>query len=152
MGLLRQLFAGKAGHPPVAIRPLQGPMVDVEVVGESGYQDYLKRLARRRSPLTMVLKPDPDNPYDSNAVVVLIEDQTVGYLSRLAAKDWQPMLLAAEAEGFYCTGPAEVLGGTQNKPNVGVFGSVPWPGKGAPPDRWQTGRPAGAAGRPWPKQ
>lgn len=126
-------------------------MVDVEVVGESGYQDYLKRLVRRRSPLVMILKSDPDNPYDSKAVVVLIEAQTVGYLSRAAAKDWQPMLLAAEAEGFYCAGPAEVFGGTREKPNLGVFGSVPWPGKDAPPDRWSTGRPAGPAGRHWPK-
>lgn len=61
------------------------------------------------------------------------------------------MILAAEAEGFYVAGPAEICGGTKDKPSIGVFGSVPWPGRGAAPDRWATGRPAGPAGRPWPK-
>jgi hypothetical protein len=132
------------------MRRLEGDLVDIEIVGESGYQDYLRTLRRRRE-LEIVLRPDPTNAHDRNAVVVLIDDQPVGYLPRAAAKEWQPLLAAAEAEGFYVAGPAEILGGTKDKPNMGVFGSVPWPGRDAPPDRWATGRPAGPAGRPWPR-
>ncbi len=149
MGVLRSLFSGATREQRP--RCAQGLMVDVEIVGESGYQDHLRQLSRRRGDLEMVLRPDPTNPYDSNAVVVLIEGQIVGYLPRTTAPAWQAMILAAEAEGFIVAGPAEILGGTKDKPSFGVFGSAPWAGPGVPPDRWSTGRPSGPAGRPWPK-
>ncbi len=150
MGKLRELFTGARTAPPKQSTKAKGQMVDVEVVGEAGYQEHLRRLSRRRD-LEMVLRPDPTNPYDPNAVVVLIEGETVGYLPRTTAPAWQAMILAAEAEGFIIAGPAEILGGTKDKPHFGVFGSAPWAGPDAPPDRWKTGRPAGPAGRPWPK-
>jgi hypothetical protein len=37
--------------------------------------------------------PEPDNPYDSNAVTVLIDGMHVGYLSREDASAYQPGLL-----------------------------------------------------------
>jgi hypothetical protein len=150
MGMLCALFTGKT-HQVAAPRRLEGELVDVEIVGESGYQEYLRELRRRRGELEIVLRPEPTNPYDLNAVVVLIEGRPVGYLPKAAAKEWQPMILAAEAEGFLVAGPAEILGGTKDKPSLGIFGSAPWPGRDAPPDRWATGRPSGPAGRPWPK-
>lgn len=57
------------------------------------------------------MRPEPANPYDNNAVVVLAEGQPVVYLARQAAADWQPMILAAEAEGFIVAGNAEIFGG-----------------------------------------
>jgi hypothetical protein len=102
MGMLRALFAGKSQVMPP--RRLEGELVDVEIVGESGYQDYLRQLRRRRGDLEIVLRPEPTNPYDPNAVVVLIDNQPVGYLPRASAREWQPMLLAAEAEGFIVAG------------------------------------------------
>jgi hypothetical protein len=53
------------------------------------------------------------------------------------AASWQPRVLAAAAEGFVVAGTAAIFGGTQDKPNLGVFGAAPWPGPGpAPADRW----------------
>lgn len=79
MGKLLAFFAGKSQHaaPP---RRLEGELVDVDIVRESGYQEYLQQLRRRRRELEIVLRPEPMNPYDSNAVVVLIDSQPVGYL------------------------------------------------------------------------
>ncbi len=151
MGMLRQLLTGSKPAQPRPLIEAQGEMVDVDVVGEAAYQDALRSLKRRRN-LKMVLRPDPTNPYDVNAVKVLIEGQTVGYLPKREAPAWQAMVLAAEAEGFTITGPADILGGTKDKPHLGVFGSVPWFGPGQPSDRWSTARSPGPAGRPWPKK
>jgi hypothetical protein len=46
------------------------------------------------------------------------------------------MVLAAEAEGFTVAGTATLLGGTPDKPNLGVFGNAPWVGPDRPADRW----------------
>jgi hypothetical protein len=60
----------------------------LEVVGESHYQDTLWGIVgsddgERVSHDTLaLLMPEPDNAYDSNAVMVLIGGNLVGYLSR----------------------------------------------------------------------
>lgn len=141
MGKLLNLF--KAAAIPVQRQPawqIVGAPVDIDIVGESFHTDNLKALKRKHGDgeLQIVLRPEPSNPYDSNAVVVLVDGLAVGHLARDMAREWQPMLIAAEAEGFVCIGTAQLLGGTREKPNVGVFGSAPWPGKGAPPDRWHS--------------
>jgi hypothetical protein len=48
----------------------------MSVVGESHYQPALRALAARRAPgnvFTARLVPEPDNPYDSNAVAVVMD-------------------------------------------------------------------------------
>jgi HIRAN domain len=71
----------------------------VQVVGESHYQDTLRTLAGKlgsEGVFTARLVPEPDNPHDSNAVAVFIEDHSgakIGYLARQIARSYQPRLL-----------------------------------------------------------
>jgi hypothetical protein len=79
---------------------------DLEVVGESHYQENLWRLVgphRRgdddwvRSPIYALLVPEDDNPYDGNAIAVWVEGLKAGYLSRGSAREYRPGLLAMQA-------------------------------------------------------
>ena len=110
-------------------------MSDIEIVGESFHQDEIRKIAKRvgKAEFSITLRPEPNNPYDENAVAVDVDGVSVGHLAKGMAKDWQSMILSAEAEGFSVVGAATVCGGTDDKPNLGVFGSAPWPGRGAPP-------------------
>ncbi|PTL78675.1 HIRAN domain-containing protein [Vitiosangium sp. GDMCC 1.1324] len=89
----------------------------VHVVGESHYQPALERLAGGRSDesvrvdVVATLKREPDNRYDTNAVVVLIEGRQVGYLSREDAPVFQPLLKEMEARGEVATCSAVIVGG-----------------------------------------
>jgi hypothetical protein len=66
----------------------------LEVVGESHYQDALWLLAGRprgstvRERIVAVLEPEPTNPFDPNAIRVLIDDMQVGHLSREDASEY----------------------------------------------------------------
>lgn len=104
MGLLDRL-RGRA-RPPVSSPPgpgatpefVLGGEDDLEVVGESAYQDALWRLSGRtlgetvRQEVIAVLVPEPANPYDPNAIAVRIAGQRVGYLSRATAREYLPGL------------------------------------------------------------
>jgi hypothetical protein len=75
---------------------------DLEVVGESFYQDNLWRLAAARPgepvrvEVTAVLVTEDGNPYDSNAIAVWIDGLKVGHLSRENARVYRPGLLALQ--------------------------------------------------------
>ena len=75
---------------------------NLEVVGESFYQDNLWRLAaaRRGEPvrveITAVLVAEDGNPYDSNAIAVWINGLKTGHLSRENACAYRPGLLALQ--------------------------------------------------------
>ena len=60
---------------------LFGPAIDarpkVKIVGVSNYTDTVKRLEKGA---VVEIAPEPTNQYDSNAVVVRFEGETVGYL------------------------------------------------------------------------
>lgn len=84
----------------------------VAVVGESHYQDALRALTRRQPPdgvFTARLVPEPDNPYDANAVAVCADGDgsKVGYLSREVAKSYQARLARLAAP---VTCPARLTG------------------------------------------
>ncbi|MEU0789400.1 HIRAN domain-containing protein [Amycolatopsis sp. NPDC005961] len=94
------------------------------VVGESHYQDALRQVAGGRAfgtdfeehlPATAVLVPEPENPWDRNAVRVdaLMGNRPlkVGYLSSTWAEDYQPELLKLRAAGVLGTCPARITGG-----------------------------------------
>ncbi|WP_175484307.1 HIRAN domain-containing protein [Modestobacter sp. DSM 44400] len=110
-------------------------MVDLSIVGEAAYQDYIRLVNRRAhgGEFEIVLRPEPNNQYDANAVAVLVDGKPVGYLPRAMARVWQPAVRASEAAGYVVAGTACVAGGTEDAPNLGVFGSAPWPGDGPPP-------------------
>ncbi len=128
MGLLRWfrgLFtSGTAGAPPQRSaddRPPPPPMEGwgyLGAVGESHYQPALRRAARGGRLCWATLLPEPDNPFDSNAVVVQIGGETVGYLTRSDARRYQRRLLAL-ARGLDV--PAKLIGGEWGKPSFGVL-------------------------------
>lgn len=95
----------------------------LEVVGESNYQDALRHLAGApvpgiRVPKIAVLAPEPDNPYDANAIQVQIEAHVVGYLSREDAARYLPgVRRLMEGESFVALEAMIVCGGSG-----GVFG------------------------------
>lgn len=118
MGFVRRFFGGTT-KPDVQdsgpirrepFRPLPTPDkvtvlgggIDLEVVGESQYQEELWRAAgttgpsreRVRVEIQAVLVAEPQNSYDPNAVAIQIGGDTVGYLSRFDAEHYRSGLLA----------------------------------------------------------
>ena len=95
----------------------------VEVAGESAHQGTLQALARGfgvNGPVVRdhkaVLLPEPDNPYDPNAIKVVIyaSDQpwgTVGYLGRTDAVAYRPIVDRLAALGWLVGCRASLKGG-----------------------------------------
>lgn len=138
MGRLLDLFKASVPAQRAPLRRAVGDLVDVRIVGEASYVPAIAGVFKRygRSEFEIMLHAQPQNRYDRNAVAVTVDGQLVGYLGRATAEQWQPMVLAAESEGFAITGLASLFGGTDDKPNLGVFGAACWAGAGRPVDRW----------------
>lgn len=135
MGFLKHLL-GKPASPAspvqggVRIAPtLLGGSETLEVVGESHRQEALWwivggwRSDRVRHDICAVLEPEPTNVHDSNAVMVLVEDQLAGYLSRHDAALYGPGLLRLIARtntpvGLY----GVIVGGGQRDDGPGFLG------------------------------
>ena len=97
-----RLFSWLCGTPPpargrriVAQAELPGPgTFEIEVVGESHYQEALVQICGGRSEesarfvTTAVLVLDDDNPYDAKAVRVEIDGHAVGHMSRENARQF----------------------------------------------------------------
>ena len=97
-----------------------------EVVGESHYQAELERIVGGRTEdsasyqCVAILKPEPDNPYDPQAVCVTVNGRTVAYLSR----DWAVKFNAAlTSNGFaQAACSALIVGGWERGGDRGHFG------------------------------
>ncbi len=128
MNLVRSLFNRKESAPPPP--PSAFP---VEVVGESAYQDNLRRLCGRfgRDGVNLVKSAvvilEDTNPYDNQAVRVDIDGVTVGYLARAAAlryrkqrkADLSPQTVQANIRGgFKRDGDTAALGVWLKLPEV----------------------------------
>jgi tetratricopeptide (TPR) repeat protein len=93
-----------AGSVPALEVVLYGGSHDLEVVGESHYQDELWHIVggrttdRVRTDVKAVLVAESDNPYDANAISVWIRGMRVGYLSREDAAEYRPGLLTLQAK------------------------------------------------------
>ena len=92
----------------------------VPIVGESNYQDALRAVCGkgevRHECLASLILEDA-NVHDPLAVMVTIDDRTVGYLSRDNARTYRRRnggLAAREV-------PAVIVGGGRGKPSVGVW-------------------------------
>jgi hypothetical protein len=74
-----------------------------ELVGESHYQDALRQIATAISPgrpsLLAELVPEPTNPYDRNAVAVLVNGMRVGHLARDDAAEYSRPLQVRRRSG-----------------------------------------------------
>lgn len=87
----------------------------LNVVGESYRQDAIRRC---REGHRVVLKREPENPHDANAVAVLRENgEQIGYLSRDNA-EWvaEVMDKGKQVEAKI----KRITGGTRDKPSRGV--------------------------------
>lgn len=79
-----------------------------EVVGESFYQDALNDLCGGKCEdghemeCLAILRPEPDNPYDSNAVAILIRGRKVAHLDRESAKRFNGEMRAMGATQGCC--------------------------------------------------
>lgn len=92
------------------------PQYATEVVGESNYQDALQTISGKptrdgREIFEAVLVLDDANPYDAQAVKVLINDPLVGYLSREDARTHRWRLKGFDRDGAAIRCPAVIRGG-----------------------------------------
>ncbi len=131
----------QSGSEPPSDRPAGGvgseeatlaPERSVDVVGESAHQDELLALTggrRTRSGahrrVVATLEPVDDNPFDSQAVAVVIERRLVGYLPRAAAPIYRPLVEEAISRAGAATCLAEIRGGWERSGgDIGHFGVV----------------------------
>lgn len=100
----------------------------VNVVGESHYQPAIRAACGAgineevKFECFAELVPEPTNPYDPNAMKVLIEERLVGYLSRADAVELGPAIMAARETtgGGLCR--AVIAGHKDSETtNLGVF-------------------------------
>jgi hypothetical protein len=105
----------------------------VDAVGESHYQTALLRAcgASRGEDVHFAcrahLVPEPDNPYDENAVAVHVSGARVGHLARAEAARWQPMLLRLTEQGEVAMCEAVIAGHPSDgaTDNLGIFLHLP---------------------------
>lgn len=97
---------------------------DQEVVGESHYQEDLRRLAggERRQQTTARLVCESNNQHDALAVRVEIGGKTIGHLSRNDARQFRVLLKAGRSEGAIVELPAVIVTGRDGV--CGVYLSV----------------------------
>lgn len=87
--------------------------IEVQVAGESFHEDAIRTAEKRRapgSPFLAVLKPDPGNVYDSNAVAVYVNGEHVGFLPREVARRVQVAIatFSNAHDGRLVSCPAEI--------------------------------------------
>jgi len=86
-------------------------------VGENHYLPTLEKVLRRGGSgldefvTTALLVPEPANRHDPNAVAVLVEYETVGYLPRNEAVKYRALLSHLVTVGFVARVPCRVWGG-----------------------------------------
>jgi hypothetical protein len=136
MGVFRRLRRGQPVHaaPASAQRKpaefiLLGGSEDLEVVGESYYQDALWQVIggrttdRVRVEIQAVLFPEVDNSFDANAISVWIKHKKVGHLSREDAAAYRPGLVALQDRHRHLIGlNGVVVGGGMRADGPGNLG------------------------------
>jgi hypothetical protein len=106
------------------------------VVGESYYQDALRATSRicsvgpeGRAAFTAALVPEPDNPYDSNAIGVYSPEGKVGHFSQNDAVEYRQLFAEVTRFGYHGgTCEAYLTGGGPGKPSFGVVLHLADPG------------------------
>ena len=90
---------------------------EAEVAGESHYQDALAEVSNlrdgvvRRRLVVAVLRPEPENPYDRDAVRVEVFGRLVGRIPREDAPEIAPILADLAKHGYLTGTRAMVVGG-----------------------------------------
>jgi hypothetical protein len=100
----------------------------VAIVGESYRQTALRDLSAGRRlrgeevRFTAAVTPEPTNPYDANAVRIdILNGVQIGYLSREDAAAYALVLKTVIATGKQGVCRARLIGGTADKPSIGVL-------------------------------
>jgi hypothetical protein len=99
----------------------------VRVVGTSHYQDALLELSGRhgdeelRVEKVAILRPEPDNPHDPDAIAVDIDGRLVGYLAREENKRWKDVVTG------HTIGCEAMIAGRGGTTGLGVFLRLPTP-------------------------
>ncbi len=109
---------------------LPGPgTFDFDIVGEANYQAALEKICGGRTKdsaeyLTeAVLYLEDSNPHDDQAVMVTIDGETVGYLSRQNARSYRKQLKQMGHERIICKCDAMIVGGWhRSASDQGKFG------------------------------
>lgn len=88
----------------------------VAVVGESHYQDALKRMFATSARVTVIIEGEPTNPYDKKAVRVANESgETLGYIAK---GHYTELKALARIRARTCS--ADLRGGTPDRPSIGI--------------------------------
>jgi hypothetical protein len=101
-----------------------------KVVGEQYHQPDLEAAAGGQKGPQGVwiekpaeLRPEPDNPHDPNAIMVLIDGHHVGYLPAKSVQQSRPLIDRAIADHGVATCPAVINKGWSDEPGVkGEYG------------------------------
>jgi hypothetical protein len=129
--------ARQAAGPAGALSIPGGAGYPRAVVGESRCQEALSaicgghnREGHELEPIAQLV-PEPQNPFDPNAVMVMIQGQKVGYLMRDDAPRYLKALAAIGRHGDIASVRAKIVGGWRtNQHDAGHFGvklALPWP-------------------------
>lgn len=131
------LFNRRKQSGPTQVETLifdQGECTElVAAVGESHYQDALRSLCGNqgwedvRFDCIAVLAPQPSNPHDPNAVMVQVDAQLVGYLSRGDAASYQALIREAMPRLIQCEARIAGRGRGADTSNLGIFLKLPPP-------------------------
>jgi hypothetical protein len=129
MGLMSRLLSGGARsiRPEPSLQITATLYDSVPVVGESHYQPALRAVTGTAIEEAVEaehfaeLVPEPSNPYDPNAVKVLIDGRKIGHLSRENAVRFGPKIKAMAERGkpLICSCFVGCAPETGN-PNIGV--------------------------------
>lgn len=88
------------------------------VAGHRHFQNYLAELGAGVHRATLVR--DPGNTHDPNAIAVhSLEDTTIGHVPRWRARDWAPLMDAADQDRVSCV--IEVVAPPPNDLNRGLY-------------------------------
>lgn len=121
----RLMGSGAAGGGSPSSLDLSSGYFDLGIVGESFHQDELMplRISQRGRPFEVRLVPEPENPYDANAVAIQVAKSgaLIGHLSREEAARYQPHLLRLAAAGLVVTCKGRTGGGDPERPTIGVW-------------------------------
>jgi HIRAN domain len=133
MSFIRRLFGGNGSttdrYTTLLLSP-ERPDATLGVVGEGSYQANLERISGgktedgpAKAEHTAILKPEPTNPYDKNAIAVTIDGETVGYLSRENALRYREVVEWADAHDRKVACIATLTGGwDRGDGDTGSFG------------------------------
>ena len=129
MSFLKRLFGGQPQKPDNAIAYIKGSgAYDIDIVGESHYQDNLEKICGERSKegeekqVRAMLILENNNPKDKNAIRVEINGLPVGYFDKMAAAEFRKALKKTSIGNTPIQCEALIVGGWKRKNSIGSYG------------------------------